>query len=363
MEKLPEVVQNTLGTLQTENVIVKGGIARLALLEYLVQQGKYIQPWRLEREREPRDIDLMLPHFNTLPRDWTDLSNSANSIKEKLSANIQLRVDFEPFKASPNAIERILSTRDLTINEVVLSFNNGVWKIFYTQNCWRDIIVGIGMLTSGGKKLIRYDYGRMLPTNYGFFRLFRLWVEGKVERIYLPPWWLSTHFQEVERLGKERFGNYALVIAHQYKNATLQIKERWSLVLNKLGFTDLSYLPTLQQEQEFLYDIKNNQSFAFEEERPFSQVIEQMIKEEQERQEAKQQRNAQMRQCRHTFKTFECHECAYDCKIQRCDCGRIVKPTENELPCNWIFKTSNWPSNTNSLLSFPRQKMVLRTPQ
>ena len=91
------------------------------------------------------------------------------------------------------------------------------------------------MLTSGGKKLIRYDYGRMLPTNYGFFRLFRLWVEGKVEKIYLPEWWISTHFQEAERLEKERFGNYALVIAHQYKNATSQIQKRWGLVLNELG--------------------------------------------------------------------------------------------------------------------------------
>jgi len=358
--KLPEV-KNILGILQqTEpHVIIKGGMARLTLLKYLEQQGKIIQPWRLQREEKLRDIDLILPHTNTLPKDRTDLVNSAAIIKEELSAGTQLTVDFEPFKASPSCLERILSTRDLTINEVILYLNNsGGWELSYTSRCWRDIIQGVGMLTSGGKKLIRYDYGRMLPTNYGFFRLFRLWVEGKVEKIYLPEWWISTHFQEAERLEKERFGNYALVIAHQYKNATSQIQKRWGLVLNELGFTDLPYLSTFQQEQELLYDIKNNQPFAFEEERPFGQIIDQMVKEEQQRQSARQKRNEQMRKCQHnTLKTFECSGCKHSCKIQRCECGQIFKPTQNlELPCNWIFKTSSWTNDPQSLMSFPRQK-------
>ena len=365
--KLPEAVQDSLSTLVTEpNLAIKGGVARLVLLQHLIGQRKEIHPFRFRTEQNVKDLDMIIFHKNSLPKEKEELVQRVTELKDSL-AGIPIPVqnrDFEAMKGNPGNIKKILNSRDLTINQTVLvpDITKETWHLCYTKNCWRDILRGIGMLTPNGVKLIRYDWGRMLPTNYGFLRLLRFWVEGKVEQIYLPDWWLSTHFKEIDRLHEEGkvplefyLGRYSLILVNQYANADWQIKERWMRVLTKLGFTDLYDFDKFAQEQNILLQIRD-QIFNFEEERPFGQIIDRIIQEREQRQKARQSRKQGRQECQHQFTTLTCQGCNFFCKIQRCKCGQIIKPTEpRDLPCNWIFKISNWSKNPASLRRFPKK--------
>lgn len=365
--KLPEAVQDSLSALVTEsNLAVKGGVARLVLLQHLIGQRKEINPFRLQTEQKVKDLDMIIFHRNSLPKERSNLAQRVVELKNSL-AGIPIPVqnrDFEVMKGNPKNIKKILNSRDLTINQVALvpDITKETWHLSYTKNCWRDILRGIGMLTPNGVKLIRYDWGRMLPSNYGFLRLLRFWVEGKVEQIYLPDWWLSTHFKEIDRLHQEGkvplgfyLGRYSLILVNQYANADWQIKERWMRVLTALSFTDLYDFNKFAQEQNILLQIRD-QTFNFEEERPFGQIMDNIIQEKRQREKAGQERKVKRQQCNHQFETLICDGCQHGCRIQRCECWQIINPVApRDLPCNWIFKTSNWSKDIASLRRFPKK--------
>jgi len=256
---LPVAIRAILELLQGQKELaIKGGLARLALLEKLKKEGKEIKDFRLLRERALKDVDIIIFHYRRLAEEKDCLVARQREIKEMLNPILQkhgIRFDgrdTEPFRGSlkgeykQETLERILSGRDLTINEIVLVFEDNRWFAYYRPRCYRDLILGIAMLTNnGGWKTIRYDAGRIIPTNYGLYRLLRPWVEGKVEKIFLPDWQIKAHLKEISKLQQQgklpegaNLGRYSLILSGQYRNANEQVKERWMRALFHLGLTD-----------------------------------------------------------------------------------------------------------------------------
>jgi len=379
---IPGSIKVVLERLKEEKgIVIKGGVARLCMLEMLVRQEKNINTERIEIERDVKDLDLILIHWDTLPKSREFLIEKEREIREKLgdviSNGILLRgQDIEPVKGridkegkiDENTIKKILASkeagRDLTINEVVLVSENGEWQMYYTKRCWRDIITGIGMLNAKDSRITRRDLGRIVPSNRGFYRLMRFWVEGKVEKIWLPEWQRQVHLLEMARLQNKgdlplgaNLGRYSLIITKQYANASNEIKRRWITALNVLGFTDIRSFETFTKEQQLLDDLKYN-GFEFESEQSFEKIIDISIEQIKQREEARLQRKAKREECEHEFETVICEGCKAHCQIQKCQkCTRyiIVKPELQELLCNEIFVAGNWKAEPKSLRAFPKR--------
>lgn len=370
---LPGQVRKVLDKLKGEKgLVVRGGAARLALIETLIKkQRKEIDAQRVGIERNIEDLDIILIHWSTLPKNRDFLLQREQEIREKLKdITLQLmgqniepvrgRIDKEG-KIDENTVKKILSTRDLTINEAILIPENSEWQMYYTKRCWRDVILGIGMLNAKDPKTTRIDLGRIVPSNRGFYRLFRFWVEGKVELVWLPEYQLIAHLLELARrqsikelpLGAN-LGRYSLVIAEKYKDSDVSIKRRWMTVLQRLGFTDLGNWEIFTKEQKLLDSLKNG-DFEFESSLSFEQIIDGLIRERAQRQEARRQRKTTRDQCEHQFEPFVCEGCQIRCVIQKCQkCTRyLLNPRMQILACNEIYIAGNWRADEKSLRRFP----------
>jgi hypothetical protein len=372
---LPEVSQTILSNLLEEGVGPKGGLARSVLLKMESEKkDSKIDLYRLDiEENRLKDLDFVILYRQQLSKEKEFLLSREVEIRQKIQETLKEKNirfdgrDIEPVRGSFSGdlklktITKILITRDLTINEVLLVPEEGKWYCYYTRQGRQDLISGIGMLAPNGWKTTRSDLGRLIPSNYGFFRLLRFWVEGKVSKIWLPKWMINVHLAEIQRLQDEgklpegaTLGRYSRILVAQYRNADAIIKKRWMQTLNLLGFTDLASFDDYSKEQELLDGLTND--FDFEENISLKEVIEKTIKERQEKQNSRHIRNQEMEECiKHVFETTYCHNCKINggCEIKKCVlCNHIEKP-EN-MQCNEIFRTSHWKADTCSVLFFPR---------
>lgn len=362
------------------DIFIKGGIARYAVLVTMMRsRGKIIEKQRIQRESEVKDIDLILCHYRRLKESMDYLLNTRDTIKEILKPIIRgttIELSdwcFEPFRISQvepkkeNTIKNILSTRDLTMNQVILHWEASEgWIAYFTPAAYRDLLYSIGFLTTQGWKTIRKDsLGRLLPSNYGFYRLFKYLAEGKVSRIWLPDWMIREHFKEIERLHQEgklpegaTLGRYALIIAHKYKNTSWKIKHRWMRILRGFGFTDIPDFDTFAKEQELLFSL--NEKFDFESEISLEEIIDKMITERREKQKKQHERKLKREECDHKFETITCKDCVMKCRIKKCKkCGLVLKPQTEDFYCNLIFKTANWKQWPTGLKKIPSSKILV----
>ena len=369
---LSDQIIEILDSLSEErNLLVKGGIARTAILYYMKHGGKKVEK-RLNIENNLNDIDVILLHSQSLARSKEYLIQREAELKEKLSEftckGIHFDGNIEPVRGSlsrdhrEKILTKILRTRDLTINEVVLVYDNN-WTAYFSKRFWRDLLCSVGMLTSGGWKTIRYDAGRMIPSNYGFYRLLKFWVEKKVKRIWLPQWMLRVHLNEMQRLRIKgltaegtSLGRYSRVIVNQYKNSSF--RDRWMTALRHLGFTDLQSFEVFSKEQELLDELMNPEKFVFEKNIALS--IDKLLEERRKKQAEREARKKQRKQCIHKFSVIECNGCDQGCRIKKCvHCDYVKK--EKEFRCNEIVKTGDWCRDPSSLILFPRSKTASRS--
>ncbi|MCD6550362.1 hypothetical protein J7K24_02340 [bacterium] len=370
---LPDKIKAILDALIKEkNLAIKGGVARTVLLYYMKQGRKRINEKRLEIEKDLSDIDVIVLHSQSLARSKEYLIQREEILREVLSEFISEGIrfdgrDIEPVRGSllrpeykQKTLTKILRTRDLTINEVVLIPESNYWTAYFSKRCWRDLLCSIGMLTSGGWKTIRYDAGRMIPTNYGFYRLLKFWVEKKVGRIWLPKWMIEVHLKEIERRNTVEgasLGRYSRVIVNQYRNSSPQIKKRWMRALRYLGFTDLESFEIFAKEQELLDALQNQEEFLFEENVSLFQMIEKTLHERKKKQKDREERKKRMKRCLHKFSVIQCNGCERRCRINKClYCDYVEK--RGEFQCNEIFRTGDWCRDPSSLISFPRSNSL-----
>jgi hypothetical protein len=374
---LSQPLLEVLEKLKNENdLAIRGGVARLVLLESLQAQGKKISKPRIERERThaKQDLDVILTHNENLSKAKEILLDRAKKIMEK-DLPIPLMEDgFEPFQgdlANEKTIKRILATRDLTINEVILIPRDGQWWMYYTKRAWRDALLGIGMLNARDPTLTRRDLGRIVPTSRGFYRLLRAFIEGIVEKIWLPEWQVTAHLLEMARLQSlkkipvgQNLGGYSLLIARRYKDSPV-MQKRWMQVLRKLRFITLQSWQEFIAEQKLLEALTSNKKIKidlatlifnlggeFAEEITLKEKIELLIQRNQRRKEARRERQLQRETCQHRFESIQCEGCRIRCWIQKCQkCTRVIFPNKTELPCNRIFIAGDWRTFKNSLIS------------
>lgn len=346
-----------------ESIIIKGGIARLVLLENMIERTKIKnQRERMQSERRVNDMDIIVLHRETLLKSAELLKQIVNRIRSKLlSSGIYLDPeDIEPIKINggmDKTINRIVYSRDMTINQVVMKYENENWILYYTPQCYRHLKSAIGMLGAEGKGTLRLDVGRKVPTPYGLFRMLKFWVEGKILSLRFPAWMLEVYKEELKRTkGIFPMGAYGAMIAEKYSSDP-EKQRNLLIALKTLGLTNLENFDQFSKQQHELFQEKTGKVFKFQT-RSFEDILENIMDKRQKKVENIIERKNEREGCAHEFDKFVCGGCKMHCNFQKCkNCTAHHQiQTEIELPCNVAIKAGNenFLYNGAGYFNFPR---------
>ena len=346
VSKMSEDVREILEFLGNEMYLgIKGGYAKKVLREFLGQTSKKIHYPEMEM-----DLDIILTFAGTLAKNIDMLDSRVVALKQKLSGTIILSpADVEPVKGNlgdEKTLKKILESRDLTINEVVLVPDNGKWFLYYTDKCYRDTLQGVGILAANGKRTTRVDCGRTVAAPAGIARLLRFLIEGKVKKIYLPRWWIDF---------ETGLGSYGLVLCRRYRGNPF-FERRMMAYLKKLGLTNLDtkdFEQYMRVEEIAHYD-RTGEEFLYNDNRSFKEIHKASVKGRKQGEAGRQGRKEERDNCLHkATKVFTCEHCHENCTIERCaDCTafeitrrgttRVINPVD--LQCNLNFRraTVDW---------------------
>jgi len=358
----PPFVEYALGSLASEeNIVIKGGLARLCCLEALsFANDGFTDKVRQNIERGINDVDIILLHKGSLPKSRNFLAESFARIRENLDARgIELKSeDAEPVKGefTDQTFHRILRDADLTINESVLARADGKWILWTTKECVRDLVQGVGFLNAKPGHF-RYEKGRFIPSNLGWMRLVKFLAEGKISTIYMPRWWLKAHFASMAAKMEAgdlpwgaSLGLYSLSLMEKKAGGKSILQKRIMKILNALHFTDIAepaeYIA--RQKEGFaakgqLFELKK---FAFEE------IIDRAIEKKNQVFDRRHNRNVVKNSCDHFWEQYICDGCAKHCALKLCAQCPAVETTD--LPCNDIIARAAWPEDQKSLWPLPK---------
>ncbi len=353
--EIPEEVREALELLGGESHLgIKGGHAKTVMEEILRQQGKNPKS-RSRPSGIGMDLDIVLTFVGTRKKSIDMLDERVRELTEKLlETGIELNpADVETLKgnlSSEKILQRFLESRDVTINESILVPKQGEWCLFYTDKCFRDTLNGIGILAANGSGTTRIDAGRKIAGPLGIVRLLRFLIEGKVNRIYLPQWWIDLNNKEAKRMHRESLGGYGPILGRRYRGKPV-LEEKMMLYLNKLGLTDIRNFERYMEEQEIFFQFHTGNKFSFNDKRSFREIQEHFMRKEEERTTSYQERKTARDICSHeTVSTFVCGYCPRKCLIKKCaDCTAFEVIPENspipvspaELLCSHNFKTAS----------------------
>ena len=357
--EMPVEIQEVMKLLDNESYLaVKGGYAKMVLGEILKQQGK-----NPEAVAHPKgtylDLDIVLTFVGTKRKNLDVLDERVAALTEKLSGiDIELNpADVETIKGNldnQKTIVRFLESRDLTINEVIaVPKKNGSWTLYYTDKCYRDTLNGSGIIGANGSSVARIDAGRWIAGPYGITRLLRFLIEGKVNKIYLPQWWIDLNNKEAKKMNRENLGSYGMILCRRYEDNP-HLQKKMMFYLNKLGITDIKNFKKYMEEQELFFQLHTNEKFSFSDDRPFIDIQKHLEKKDAERMQSYQERKKVRESCVHKTKTFVCEHCAKKCIIKKCAYCTMFEVTHqneiippNNLLCNHNFRTASvhWDKN------------------
>jgi len=343
---------------QEKNMIVKGGFAKAILGQILKNEGKIKKNRALENEKdELPDIDLILTFTGTKNKSLPALTQKAEQLAEKLKAiGFELsNRDIELIKGSPNnegMIKRILESRDVTINEMVLipQEKGGYWLLYHTDKALRDTISAVGVITINSANVRHYDYGRIRASYYGMTRLIRFLTEGKVKYIYLPKWWIERTKEKAKEENRLNLGLYGTILAQRYKDSS-KLQKRFMTILNDLGLTSIKDFKDYEKEQSQWFESKIGKKFEANETIAFEELQKQHAEKKERHMGVKQRRKQLQVSCSHFIESLECTYCPENCKIKHCSkCNKLeVTPKKSEkpvglyqLPCNRSFINSDF---------------------
>ncbi|MCP6717930.1 MAG: hypothetical protein KJI70_00065 [Patescibacteria group bacterium] len=343
---------------QEKNMIIKGGFAKAILGQILKNEGKIKKNMALENEKdELPDIDLILTFTGTKNKSLPALTQKTKQLTEKLKT-IEFELnnrDIELIKGTPEnerMIRRILESRDITINEIVLvpKEKGGYWVLYHTDKALRDTISAVGVITLNSPNNRYFDYGRIRASFYGLTRLIRFLTEGKVKYIYLPSWWIERTKKKAKEENKLNLGLYGTILAQKYKNS-LKLQKRFMTILNDLGLTSIKNFKDYEKEQSQWFESKIGKKFEVDKTTAFEEVQKQYAEKKERYMGVKQRRKQLQTSCSHFIESFKCIYCPENCKIKYCSkCKKLeVTPKKSEkpvglyqLPCNKSFVNSDF---------------------
>ena len=332
---IPDKIKGVFKLLGNEQYLgVKGGYSKILFSEILKQKRKSREIFRnraLGSDGVSVDLDIVINYIGPLKNALAKLAERVDNLTEELKGiGIHLNgADVEPQKgnvAKKEFLTNFLSSRDLTMNEIIaVPIATGDWKLCFTDICYRDIVNGAGILAPNGKGILRWDYGRLVPTPNGIIRLIRFLTEGKVKSIYLPQWWIERNNQEAKRIGKEKLGTYGLVLCQRYIDKPL-LQTKMMHILRKLGLTDIANFSDYKREQEAFFQLwHKNGKFQFDSQRTFKEVQEHLKDKQKKGKTGLEQRKSQQEHCMHkNVKVIKCNYCGKHCTIKVCEDCKLM---------------------------------------
>lgn len=330
MKLLPKKIIKVLEVLAPiKNIIIKGGFAKTILGQILKNEKKIKKNRAIENAWEkPLDIDLILTFAGTKKKNLPFLNEKVIELKEKLQkTGFELSGrDIELIKGTLNdkgTVRKILETREMTMNEVILAPEQKQWFLYHTDKAHRDIINSVAMLTVNNPPTVRYDYGRLITSPYGTVRLMRFFIEEKVETIYLPRWWIERNNKEAEKTNRPKLSSYGLILAERYTEFP-KLQTKLIKILNEFELTNANDFNEYKKEQEILFQKYSGKKFELTKETSFEQLQTALLKKQERQTDRRRERKKLRTACSHFVESFICTRCHKECKIKYCiKCNKI----------------------------------------
>jgi hypothetical protein len=225
---------------------------------------------------------------------------------------------------------------------VVLIFSAGGWKIFYTPFALKHLAQGVGMFIRPKTTNLYYSAGRVFPSALGMIRLIKFLVAGKVNKIYLPRWWLTLYMENYQKKvaagempPNAPLGFYSLVLLKNYFGDKPLLQKKAMVALYDLGFTDMLDPELYIRQQEAIF-CDADKEFALKD-FTIEEVFDRYLENRRKKEESKKNRQAARANCVHEFKIIDCDLCGRNrCVIETCSkCGK--NKTNGFLPCTMRF--------------------------
>ena len=356
MRLLPKKIIKVLEVLAlTKNIMIKGGFAKAVLGQILKNEKKIKKNRAIENAWEkPLDIDLILTFTGTKKKNLPYLNEKVIELKEKLEkTGFELSGrDIELIKGgleNERVIQKILETREMTINEVVLASEEKQWFLYHTDKAHRDIINSVAILTVNNPSTVRYDHGRLIASPYGTARLIRFFIEEKVETIYLPRWWIEKNNKEAEKEGRPKLGSYGLILAERYVEFP-KLQSKLMKMLNEFDLTKLNDFNEYKKEQEISFKKYSGQEFRITKETSFKELQTALVRKREQQIGRKRERKDLRTTCSHFVESLICTRCDQECTIKYCiKCNKMeITPKKEKKPfhlyelfCNKTFITAD----------------------
>ncbi len=370
---LPDFAGKALKALAgEENLIIKGGCVKAVFEHFLMKNGETPRTKALKALMD-NETDLDLIFIFAASEERETLEEKFNLLRDKLAKeNIILKGnDVEIVRNKRNLreeqlAEKIFHTRDFTINEVLLfpKPEEGKCALYCTDACYRDTLNGAGILTGNTKETVWYSHGRLVPTNYGLYRILRILIEEKVKKIYLPDWWVEINLAEAKRMERTNLGAYGLLLGKRYvdkpKRQALMMKYFDELGIEK----EIADFEEYVKERERDFESHSNYSFELREKTSFQEVMDAYRAKEEKRTASQQTRKQAREDCDHYLEEMDCAYCKAGCKIKYCIKCKFTEaiPAGREkavdsfryLLCNynWAHASVYWDKSG----FFPREK-------
>jgi hypothetical protein len=343
---LPQNFQDFLAALAGENnIVIKGGVAKLCLMAMLKVEGKLKDEERWQKQQKINDIDfnfIFPPETRDLRKQFIEKYQRIKDLLSTINFQIEPKdMNIVEAKSIKDGMMKILENNDLTINEEAVALISGKWKIFYTPSAALHLANGIGVLNPKPGHIWN-SAGRIFPSPLGMVRLFKFLVRGTVDKIYLPKWWLTLYFENY----KKKIANnelpvgttlsyYSLILMKNYFGTSPELQNRAMILLKDLGFTDLlDPQAYIKQQEEFLKDFSGNIEIK---QLTIEDVFERFLEFKKKGDENKKKRLVSHLQCDHEFQAFECDLCGKNqCFIEnclKCDKNKNTSPP----PCTLRF--------------------------
>jgi len=356
MKLLPKKIIKVLEVLApTKNIIIKGGFARAVLGQILKNEKKIEKNRAIENAWEkPLDIDLIFTFTGTKRKNLPHLNNKVIELKEiikKTGFELSGR-DIELIKGgldNEKMIRRILETREMTINEVILMPEEKQWFLYHTDKAHRDLINSVAILTVNNPSTVRYDYGRLMASPYGITRLIRFFIEEKVETTYLPRWWIERNNKEAEKRGRSKLGSYSLILAERYIEFP-KLQSKLMKILNEFELTNANDFNEYKKEQEISFKKYSGEEFRLTKGTSFEQLQTALSRKQEQQTNRRRERRDLRATCSHFIKSFTCARCDQECAIKYCiKCNKMeITPKKEKNPfhlyelfCNKTFITAD----------------------
>lgn len=325
--ELPESLVYVLeALLPADNILIRGGCARLVLLRMLEEQGKIKNPARIQQEMNIRDLDIVTWSPDPV-KEFSVLVERYEAMRGLLKGRLVLHPeDFGLVIAKdfPDMFNRTMNDMDITASEVIIHKANGKWVITYSANAWRDVMNSTAVLNLSSEVVWRKDLVPF-PSAKGMVRLAKLGASRRVEKIYLPPWQLALYHENQKFGDQTPLGIYGyLAVAKYCRN-----KEEQRRMLKIFG--DWGLASTIDS-REYL---AKQELILGEQVGTFALVEQDIVQALENKIKSRLRKNGTKPQCKkHNADHRDCDLCGrMNCRIGACkDCSRVMTQP-NPLPC------------------------------